>query len=40
MRAMKSAYTSMSTLLEQDALSKYDISDAFYQLFPGLFHQP
>ena len=29
MRAMKSAYTSLSTLLEQDALSKYDISDAF-----------
>ncbi|MDE7058715.1 MAG: toll/interleukin-1 receptor domain-containing protein [Lachnospiraceae bacterium] len=29
MRAMKSAFTSLSTLLEQDALSKYDISDAF-----------
>lgn len=25
MRAMKSAYTSLSTLLEQDALAKYDI---------------
>ena len=33
MRAMKSAYTSMSTLLEQDALSKYDISDAFINFF-------
>ena len=29
MRAMKSAYTSISTLVEKDALSKYDISDAF-----------
>ncbi len=33
MRAMKSAYTSMSTLLEQDALSRYDISDAFINFF-------
>lgn len=33
MRAMKSAYTSISTLLEQDALSKYDISDAFINFF-------
>jgi hypothetical protein len=33
MRAMKSAYTSLSTLLEQDALSKYDISDAFINFF-------
>lgn len=33
MRAMKSAYTSVSTLLEQDALSKYDISDAFINFF-------
>lgn len=33
MRAMKSAYTSLSTLLEQDALSKYDISDAFISFF-------
>lgn len=33
MRAMKSAFTSISTLLEQDALSKYDISDAFINFF-------
>lgn len=33
MRAMKSAFTSLSTLLEQDALSKYDISDAFINFF-------
>lgn len=33
MRAMKSGYTSLSTLLEQDALSKYDISDAFINFF-------
>ena len=33
MRAMKSAYTSLSTLLEQDALAKYDISDAFINFF-------
>lgn len=33
MRAMKSAYTSLSTLLEQDVLSKYDISDAFINFF-------
>lgn len=33
MRAMKSAYTSLSTLLEQDALSKYDIADAFINFF-------
>lgn len=33
MRAMKSAYTSISTLLEQDALSRYDISDAFINFF-------
>lgn len=33
MRAMKSAYTSISTLLEQDVLSKYDISDAFINFF-------
>ena len=33
MRAMKSAYTSLSTLLEQDALSKYDISDAIINFF-------
>lgn len=33
MRAMKSAYTSLSTLLEQDALSRYDISDAFINFF-------
>ncbi len=33
MRAMKSAYTSISTLVEQDALSKYDISDAFINFF-------
>lgn len=33
MRAIKSAYTSLSTLLEQDALSKYDISDAFINFF-------
>lgn len=33
MRAMKSAYTNLSTLLEQDALSKYDISDAFINFF-------
>ncbi len=33
MRAMKSAYTSILTLLEQDALSKYDISDAFINFF-------
>lgn len=33
MRAIKSAYTSISTLLEQDALSKYDISDAFINFF-------
>ncbi len=33
MRAMKSAYTSLSTLLEQDALSKYDLSDAFINFF-------
>ena len=33
MRAMKSAYTSLSTLVEQDALSKYDLSDAFINFF-------
>lgn len=33
MRAMKSAYTNISTLVEQDALSKYDISDAFINFF-------
>ena len=33
MRAMKSAYTSISTLLEQDALSRFDISDAFINFF-------
>ncbi len=33
MRAMKSSFTSISTLLEQDALSKYDISDAFINFF-------
>lgn len=33
MRAIKSAFTSISTLLEQDALSKYDISDAFINFF-------
>ncbi len=33
MRAMKSAFTSLSTLLQQDALSKYDISDAFINFF-------
>lgn len=33
MRAMKSGYTSLSTLLEQDVLSKYDISDAFINFF-------
>ena len=33
MRAMKSAYTSISTLLEQDALSRYDIADAFINFF-------
>lgn len=33
MRAMKSSYTSLSTLLEQDVLSKYDISDAFINFF-------
>ncbi len=33
MRAMKSAFTSITTLLEQDALSKYDISDAFINFF-------
>lgn len=33
MRAMKTAYTSLSTLLEQDVLSKYDISDAFINFF-------
>lgn len=33
MRAMRSAYTSLSTLLLQDALSKYDISDAFISFF-------
>ena len=30
---MKSSFTSISTLLEQDALSKYDISDAFINFF-------
>ncbi len=29
MRAMVSAYTNISSLLQQDSLSKYDISDAF-----------
>ena len=33
MRAMKSSFTSISTLLEQDALLKYDISDAFINFF-------
>ena len=33
MRAMKSSYTSLSTLLEQDALSKFDISDSFINFF-------
>lgn len=33
MRAMKSAYTSISSFLEQDALSKYDITDAFINFF-------
>ncbi len=33
MRAMKSAFTSLSTLLEQDALSRYDLSDAFINFF-------
>lgn len=33
MRAMKSSFTSITTLLEQDALSKYDISDAFINFF-------
>ncbi len=33
MRAMKSSFTSLSTLLEQDALSRYDISDAFINFF-------
>lgn len=33
MRAMKSAFTSINTLLEQDVLSKYDISDAFINFF-------
>ena len=33
MRAIKSSFTSISTLLEQDVLSKYDISDAFINFF-------
>lgn len=33
MRAMKSAFTSISTFIEQDSLSKYDISDAFINFF-------
>ena len=33
MRAMKSAYTSISTLLEQDKLSKFDITEAFIIFF-------
>ena len=33
MRAMKSAYTRISTMLEQDALSKYYISGAFINFF-------
>ena len=33
MRAMKAAYTSIATLPEQDALSKYDIFDAFINFF-------
>lgn len=33
LRAMKSSFTSISTLLEQDALSQYDITDAFISFF-------
>lgn len=33
MRAMKSAYTIISTPLEQDLLTKYDITDAFIRFF-------
>ena len=33
MRAMKSAFTSISSFLQQDSLSKYDISDAFINFF-------
>ena len=33
LRAMKSAFTSISTFIEQDSLSKYDISDAFINFF-------
>ncbi len=33
MRAIKFAFTSISTFIEQDSLSKYDISDAFINFF-------
>lgn len=33
MRAMKSAFTNISSFLQQDSLSKYDISDAFINFF-------